>query len=157
MRLRQVACHPGLVDAAWEDAGSAKLEALFDQISEVLEEGHKLLIFSQFTKLLAYVQRHLEEQEIDFAYLDGKTRNRGEVVERFQTDPDCNVFVISLKAGGLGLNLTGDQVDAHLGQVTLRSAGSADTALGDKCSNAAENMCDLTRLALWQLRVQFTA
>ena len=106
LRLRQVACHPGLVDAAWEDAGSAKLEALFDQISEVLEEGHKLLIFSQFTKLLAYVQRHLEEQAIDFAYLDGQTRNRGEVVERFQTDPDCNVFVISLKAGGLGLNLT---------------------------------------------------
>ncbi len=106
LRLRQVACHPGLVDPAWEEAGSAKLEALFDQVSEVLDEGHKVLVFSQFTSLLGYVRRHLDEQEVTYAYLDGKTRNRGEVVERFQSDPDCNLFLISLKAGGLGLNLT---------------------------------------------------
>ena len=106
LRLRQVACHPGLVDEGWEDVGSAKLEALFSQVSEVLDEGHKLIIFSQFTKLLAYVQRHLEEHQVTYAYLDGQTRNRGEVVERFQTDPDCNLFLVSLKAGGTGLNLT---------------------------------------------------
>ena len=106
LRLRQVACHPGLVDASWEEAGSAKLETLFDQVSEVLEEGHKVLVFSQFTTLLGYVRQHLDEQGSSYAYLDGKTRNRGEVVERFQTDPDCNLFLISLKAGGLGLNLT---------------------------------------------------
>ena len=106
LRLRQAACHPGLIDETWEDAGSAKLESLFEQVSEVLAEGHKCLVFSQFTSLLAYVRRHLEEQGVPYAYLDGQTRNRGEVVERFQTDPDCNVFLISLKAGGVGLNLT---------------------------------------------------
>jgi SNF2 family DNA or RNA helicase len=106
LRLRQVACHPGLIDETWEDAGSAKLESLFEQVSEVLDEGHKCLVFSQFTSLLAYVRRHLEEQGVPYAYLDGQTRNRGEVVEHFQTDPDCNIFLISLKAGGVGLNLT---------------------------------------------------
>jgi superfamily II DNA or RNA helicase len=106
LRLRQVACHPGLVDTEWESAGSAKLDALFDQVSEVLEEGHKVIVFSQFTKLLAYVRQHLDEQGRTYAYLDGQTRDRGEVVERFQTDPETNLFLISLKAGGLGLNLT---------------------------------------------------
>jgi superfamily II DNA or RNA helicase len=106
LRLRQVACHPGLVDPTWEEAGSAKLEALFDQVSEVLDEGHKVLVFSQFTSLLGFVRQHLDDQGLPYAYLDGKTRNRGEVVERFQDDPDCNLFLISLKAGGLGLNLT---------------------------------------------------
>ncbi|MEE2776975.1 MAG: SNF2-related protein [Acidobacteriota bacterium] len=106
LRLRQVACHPGLVNTEWEQAGSAKMEALFEQVAEVLEEGHKLLIFSQFTKLLAYVRTHFDDSDIPYAYLDGKTRDRKEVVDRFQTDDDCNVFLISLKAGGLGLNLT---------------------------------------------------
>jgi SNF2 family DNA or RNA helicase len=106
LRLRQVACHPALVNPDWEDAGSAKLEALFDRVEEVLDEGHKVLVFSQFTRLLAHVRKHFDEKGIEYAYLDGQTRNRGEVVERFQTDESCNVFLISLKAGGLGLNLT---------------------------------------------------
>ena len=106
LRLRQVACHPGLVNTDWEQAGSAKLETLFEQVDEVLDEGHKVLIFSQFTKLLAYVRQHLDGEQVPYAYLDGKTRNRGKLVERFQTDPDCNLFLISLKAGGTGLNLT---------------------------------------------------
>ncbi|MCP4205164.1 MAG: DEAD/DEAH box helicase family protein [bacterium] len=106
LRLRQIACHPGLVNPEWEEAGSAKLETLFDQVSEVLDEGHKVLVFSQFTKLLAYVRRHLDTNGASYAYLDGKTRDRGKVVERFQTDPDCNLFLVSLKAGGTGLNLT---------------------------------------------------
>ena len=106
LRLRQVACHPGLIDDEWEEAGSAKLESLFEQVSEVLDEGHKCLVFSQFTSLLAYVRKHLDELGVPYAYLDGQTRNRGEVVEHFQTDPDCNIFLISLKAGGVGLNLT---------------------------------------------------
>ncbi|MEM9554756.1 MAG: SNF2-related protein [Acidobacteriota bacterium] len=106
LRLRQVACHPGLVDPEWDDAGSSKLEALFSQVSEVLEEGHKAIVFSQFTKLLGYVRRELETREIPYAYLDGQTRKRGEVVDRFQNDPDCNLFLISIKAGGTGLNLT---------------------------------------------------
>ncbi|MCP3958888.1 MAG: helicase SNF2 [bacterium] len=106
LRLRQVACHPGLVNPEWDEAGSAKLETLFEQVSEILDEGHKVLLFSQFTKLLAYVRRHLDEQEQPYAYLDGQTRNRAEEVERFQTDPECNLFLVSLKAGGVGLNLT---------------------------------------------------
>jgi superfamily II DNA or RNA helicase len=106
LRLRQVACHPGLVNPEWEEAGSAKLDALFDQVDEVLDEGHKVIVFSQFTKLLAFVRRRLDRDEVPYAYLDGQTRKRGEVVERFQTDPACNVFLISLKAGGVGLNLT---------------------------------------------------
>ncbi len=106
LRLRQVACHPGLVNDEWEEAGSAKLDTLFDLVDEVLDEGHKVLVFSQFTKLLALVRKRVEERQISYAYLDGQTRKRGEVVERFQTDPSCNLFLISLKAGGLGLNLT---------------------------------------------------
>ena len=106
LRLRQVACHPGLVDPEWEEAGSAKLEVLFEQVDEILDEGHKVLLFSQFTKLLAYVRRELDQRGQTYAYLDGQTRNRAEVVERFQTEDDCNLFLISLKAGGTGLNLT---------------------------------------------------
>lgn len=106
LRLRQVACHPALVDPEWEDAGSSKVDTLLEQVTEVLDEGHKALVFSQFTTLLGLVEKRLEAQGIQYAYLDGKTRNRGEVVERFQTDPSCNLFLISLKAGGVGLNLT---------------------------------------------------
>ncbi len=106
LRLRQVACHPGLVDPDWAEAGSAKLETLFEQVDEVLDEGHKALVFSQFTSLLAFVRDHLDRDGRPYAYLDGKTRNRGELVDRFQNDPDCNLFLISLKAGGVGLNLT---------------------------------------------------
>ena len=79
---------------------------LFEQIEEILDEGHKALIFSQFTKLLALVRRELDKREITYEYLDGRTRKRGERVDRFQQDPDCPLFLISLKAGGLGLNLT---------------------------------------------------
>jgi SNF2 family DNA or RNA helicase len=106
LRLRQVACHPGLVKEEWERAGSAKLEALFEQVREVLEEGHKAIVFSQFTSLLAYVREHLEQSGLPYAYLDGQTRDRSAPVERFQNDPDCKLFLVSLKAGGTGLNLT---------------------------------------------------
>ena len=106
LRLRQIACHPGLVDPKFAKAGSAKLESLYLQVREVLSEGHKVVIFSQFTKLLAYVRKHFDEQEIPHAYLDGQTKDRGAIVDHFQTDPSCNVFLISLKAGGVGLNLT---------------------------------------------------
>ncbi len=106
LRLRQVACHPGLVEEKWAEAGSAKLDTLLEQVDEVLDEGHKVLVFSQFTSLLAFVRERLDERGSTYAYLDGSTRDRGAVVERFQTEEDCNLFLISLKAGGLGLNLT---------------------------------------------------
>jgi superfamily II DNA or RNA helicase len=106
LRLRQAACHPGLIDKARTGEGSAKLETLLDQIQSVSAEGHKALVFSQFTSLLAIVSERLNEAGITFEYLDGRTRNRQARVERFQGDPNCPVFLISLKAGGVGLNLT---------------------------------------------------
>jgi SNF2 family DNA or RNA helicase len=106
LRLRQASCHPGLIDPARASDPSAKLEMLVPQLSEVVDEGHKVLIFSQFTSFLALVRERLDAEGIVYEYLDGKTRDRAARVERFQTDPSVPVFLISLKAGGLGLNLT---------------------------------------------------
>jgi superfamily II DNA or RNA helicase len=106
LRLRQAACHPGLIDKKREVEPSAKLDALQAQLEEVLDEGHKALVFSQFTKLLAIVRTRLDQEGIVYEYLDGRTRDRQAKVRRFQEDPDCKLFLISLKAGGLGLNLT---------------------------------------------------
>jgi SNF2 family DNA or RNA helicase len=105
LRLRQVACDPRLVDPKQKTQG-AKIEHLLAQLSELLQEGHKVLVFSQFTTLLGLVRKELEKTGIAYEYLDGKTRNRAECVKRFQEDADCQVFLISLKAGGHGLNLT---------------------------------------------------
>ena len=106
LRLRQAACHPGLLDSKRSDEGSAKVDLLIDQVEEVLQEGHKALVFSQFTSLLSIVRRRLDTDGIRYEYLDGQTRDRQSHVEAFQNDPDCKLFLISLKAGGLGLNLT---------------------------------------------------
>ena len=106
LRLRQAACHPGLVDPKRSTEASAKLEMLLEQVSEVVAEGHKALVFSQFTSLLAIVRAHFDEQGLVYEYLDGQTRDRGAKVKRFQEDSQCPVFLISLKAGGHGLNLT---------------------------------------------------
>ncbi len=106
LRLRQAACHPGLLDTERVAELSSKLELLLEQLTEVLQEGHKALVFSQFTRLLQIVRTHLDARGITYEYLDGKTRDRGARVARFQNDPQCPLFLISLKAGGLGLNLT---------------------------------------------------
>ncbi len=106
LRLRQTACHPGLIDPERRDEDGGKLELLLPQLDEVLEEGHKALVFSQFTSMLAIVRAKLDALGVTYEYLDGKTRDREDRVHRFQEDPDCMVFLISLKAGGLGLNLT---------------------------------------------------
>jgi SNF2 family DNA or RNA helicase len=106
LRLRQAACHPGLIDKKKIDCGSSKLETLLEQLTEVIAEGHKALVFSQFTSLLAIVRGELDRRKIVHEYLDGKTVKRQSKVERFQTDADCPLFLISLKAGGQGLNLT---------------------------------------------------
>ncbi|MFO0870715.1 MAG: DEAD/DEAH box helicase [Pirellulales bacterium] len=106
LRLRQVACHPALVDPQHAALGSAKLDTLLDQLNELVEEGHKALIFSQFTSLLGLVRERLDADKIRYEYLDGSTANRGECVERFQTNPAIPLFLISLRAGGQGLNLT---------------------------------------------------
>lgn len=106
LRLRQAACHPGLLDKEQSDAPSAKLDVLRPQLDELMAEGHKALVFSQFTSMLSILRRHLDREKIPYEYLDGQSRHRQESVERFQDDPDCKLFLISLKAGGLGLNLT---------------------------------------------------
>jgi len=106
LRLRQAACHPGLLDPERIDESSAKLDVLLAQLDEIIDEGHKALVFSQFTSLLAIVRKHLDKRGVTYEYLDGQTRTRKTHVDRFQNDPDCPVFLISLKAGGLGLNLT---------------------------------------------------
>jgi len=106
LRLRQAACHPGLIDSDHAGKPSAKLDLLMEQLGEVVSEGHKALVFSQFTQMLAIVQDRLDKANIPFEYLDGKTKDRQARVERFQNDADCPVFLISLKAGGTGLNLT---------------------------------------------------
>ncbi len=106
LRLRQTACHPGLVDPGRIDDPSAKLDTLLEQLDEVIDEGHKVLVFSQFTSFLAILRRRLDAKPVPYEYLDGRTTDRQARVARFQEDPDCRLFLVSLKAGGQGLNLT---------------------------------------------------
>jgi SNF2 family DNA or RNA helicase len=109
LRLRQAACHPGLLDPARATEPSAKLDVIVPRLQEVVAEGHKALVFSQFTSFLAIVRERVERAGLACAYLEGQTRDRKDRVHRFQDDPGCGVFLISLKAGGLGLNLTSAQ------------------------------------------------
>ncbi len=106
LRLRQAACHPGLLDSKRSGDSSAKLDVLLARLREVLDEGHKALVFSQFTSFLKILRARLDQDGIVYEYLDGATHDRKGRVERFQNDKDCRLFLISLKAGGLGLNLT---------------------------------------------------
>jgi len=106
LRLRQTACHPGLVDPARIDEPSAKLDTLLEQLDEVIDEGHKVLVFSQFTSFLSILRRRLDAKPVTYEYLDGRTTDRQARVARFQEDADCRLFLVSLKAGGQGLNLT---------------------------------------------------
>jgi superfamily II DNA or RNA helicase len=105
LRLRQAACHPGLIDKNKTAEPSAKVDTLIAQLDQVIDEGHKALVFSQFTSLLAIVRQRLDNAGIIYGYLDGRTRDRQARVEEFQNNPDLKLFLISLKAGGLGLNL----------------------------------------------------
>lgn len=118
LRLRQAACHPGLIDpaaglvgkrrSAASDGGSAKFDTLLPMVDEVVREGHKVLLFSQFTSLLDLLEPELKTLNTGIVRIDGKTaaKDRKAAVDRFQTDAETKVFLISLKAGGVGLNLT---------------------------------------------------
>lgn len=106
LRLRQAACHPGLIDPKRKGGSSTKLDLLVEQLREVLGSGGKALVFSQFTSLLDRVEDRLKQEKIGFTRLDGKTVDRKAKVSEFQADAGCPVFLISLKAGGTGLNLT---------------------------------------------------
>ena len=105
MKLRQICNHPALVEPKGTYS-SAKLDACMDIVREIKAEGRKVLIFSQFTKMLDIIADSLRSEHIPFSMLTGKTRNRQELVDAFNGDPAKTVFLISLKAGGTGLNLT---------------------------------------------------
>ncbi len=113
LRLRQVCCHPGLVGERYLTLPSNKLDFLLESLEEALHGGHAVLIFSQFTKLLKLLRFQLEERDWEYLYLDGATRDRQGLVERFQSDGPP-LFLISLKAGGTGLNLTRASYVYHL-------------------------------------------
>ena len=104
-KLRQIANHPLLVDEDYV-GDSGKLDDITHMMQTAIGKGHKILIFSQFVKHLKIISDYLFKNKLDFAYLDGSTRDRQEQVERFQQESSLQLFLISLKAGGLGLNLT---------------------------------------------------
>ena len=106
LRLRQICCHPALVDGKLREAESAKLVALEDLLEPLIEEGHKVLVFSQFVTMLDLLRDTVKQREWPHYYLAGDTENRGELVKEFQSAKGGAVFLISLKAGGFGLNLT---------------------------------------------------
>jgi superfamily II DNA or RNA helicase len=114
-RLRQAACDPRLLGLPREfgDEDSGKLVALRELVSEAVEGGHKILVFSQFVMMLKLIEKALKEDGVPYEYLDGSTKDRMERVERFQNDPSVPVFLISLKAGGTGLNLTAADTVVH--------------------------------------------
>lgn len=105
IKLRQIANHPLMIDDSYE-GDSGKFENVVHTLRNVLDGGHKVLIFSQFVKQLSIYRNYFDTEGIPYAYLDGGTQNRGDVVQHFQQDEKTRVFLISLKAGGVGLNLT---------------------------------------------------
>lgn len=124
LRLRQICCDPRLVTSATSPApnsdpagfpDSAKLDAFNELIAEAIDDGHRVLVFSQFTSLLALLRAELDLQGLAHCYLDGSMppRARQAEVDRFQSSPDIPLFLLSLKAGGTGLNLTGADTVVH--------------------------------------------
>lgn len=107
LRLRQICCHP-LISGCEQDNSitSAKLNVLLEDLETILEEGKKAIVYSQFTSMLKLIAKAMNEKQWSFAYLDGSTQNREKVVSDFQDNPQTSIFLISLKAGGVGLNLT---------------------------------------------------
>lgn len=115
LRLRQICCHPRLFDKENVKGinESGKLEHLKEMMEDIISEGHRVLLFSQFTSMLDIIKEWFEKDGIKYEYLTGSTKNRKERVDRFNDDPSIPVFLISLKAGGTGLNLTGADYVIH--------------------------------------------
>lgn len=116
-RLRQAACDArllsGVDEGGWSHADSAKVMAFRQRIASCRQSGHRVLVFSQFVSMLSILKAVLDEDRVRYEYLDGSTVDRQKPVERFQTDESISVFLISLKAGGSGLNLTGASAVIH--------------------------------------------
>ncbi len=115
LRLRQICCDLRLLKLPEAEikAPSAKLELFNELLEEVIDGGHRALVFSQFVEMLSILRERLDKEGVRYCYLDGSTNNRGEVVERFQKSDDIPLFLISLKAGGTGLNLTAADTVIH--------------------------------------------
>jgi superfamily II DNA or RNA helicase len=115
LRLRQVCCDLRLLDLGEVEKGEAsgKLDMFQELLEESIDGGHRLLVFSQFVSMLTLLKESLDASETEYCYLDGSTRNRKAVVDRFQSESSIPVFLISLKAGGTGLNLTGADTVVH--------------------------------------------
>lgn len=113
-RLKQICCHPAIfAKNQVEEGDSAKYEMLFELLETLIEGKHKIVIFSQYTRMLKIMREDLEHNGIKFAYLDGSSKNRLEIVKNFNEDPSISVFLVSLKAGGAGLNLVGADTVIH--------------------------------------------
>jgi SNF2 family DNA or RNA helicase len=114
-RLRQVACDPRLLklEGEWDDGESGKLGALREIMQEAIASGHRVLVFSQFVEMLKLIREALDRDGVKYEYLDGSTKDRIERVDRFNSDESYAAFLISLKAGGTGLNLTGADMVVH--------------------------------------------
>jgi non-specific serine/threonine protein kinase len=106
LKLRQIVLFPGLVDSKYSNYPSCKLERFGEMIDTIIDEGNKALVFSQFVQVLTRLRYQLDRKGVPYAYLDGSTRNRQDEIDRFQSQRELPVFLISLKAGGLGVNLT---------------------------------------------------
>ncbi|MBN1501798.1 MAG: DEAD/DEAH box helicase [Spirochaetes bacterium] len=106
LKLRQASLFSEIADSSHKNISSCKFEMFIEMCREILTENHKILIFSQFVSVLDIIRKHFEKENIQYSYLDGQTRNRKEQIELFQKDENCRVFLISLKAGGTGINLT---------------------------------------------------
>lgn len=115
LRMRQICCHPRLYDKnnVKNVISSGKFEKLKVMLEEIVSEGHRILLFSQFVDMLDIIKAWLDKSGIKYEYLTGKTKDRQGAVERFNTDPTIPIFLISLKAGGTGLNLTGADYVIH--------------------------------------------
>ena len=106
LRLRQTALFPQLIHDDFINTGSCKFEALTEMIDEILQENHKILIFSQFVRVLHIIRDYLDKQNIGYSYIDGSTKKRKKEIDSFQNDSGKNIFLLSIKAGGVGINLT---------------------------------------------------
>lgn len=113
LRLRQICCDPRLVKKDFRDGDSGKLNVFREILAEAVDGGRRMLVFSQFTSVLHLLREELESQGLRYSYLDGSTRNRLAVCDEFNDDAGIPVFLISLKAGGTGLNLTGADTVVH--------------------------------------------
>ena len=113
-RLKQICCHPAIfAKEAAEEGDSSKYDMLIELLQTLVEGGHKTVIFSQYTKMLQIMRKDFEQLGVRFVYLDGSSKNRLEIVNQFNNDPTISVFLVSLKAGGTGLNLVGADTVIH--------------------------------------------